>query len=101
MICQLNNPSTKLDIDIDQLIITVRSVVPELWEHMSTLTESIEKNRGQSAVVNEESLSGRIKYICRTYLMSMVLFLTIDFNSPFLVVLAVNVESCGGSTEII
>ena len=60
------------------------------------------ERKGKKATVNEDSLHGRIKYLRRAYLLSVLLFTT---NSeccyPFYVQLADAVETMGGSSELI
>ena len=79
-----------------------RVVSPELWEHICSLTQSVNEQKGGNTAVSEDSLHGRIKYLRRAYLLSMILFTT---NSeccyPFHVQLADAVETPGGSSELV
>lgn len=61
-------------LDVDQFISDVHFVAPELWEHVCTLTQSVNECKGCSAAVDEASFSGRIKRLCRAYLLSLMLF---------------------------
>ena len=99
---QSNDQSMKLAFDVDQFVTTVRSVAPELWEHVCKLTQSVNEHRGRTASVKESSFAGRIKRLRRVYLVSLILFMTnSECNFPFHVVLSDTIESCGGSTELI
>ena len=79
-----------------------RVVSPELWEHICSLTQSVNEQKGGNTAVSEDSLHGRIKYLRRAYLLSVILFTT---NSeccyPFHVQLADAVETPGGSSELV
>ena len=58
--------------------------------------------KGRSAAVKENSFAGRIKHLCRAYLVSLILFITnSECNFPFHAILSDVIESCGGSTELI
>lgn len=96
-----SDPLMKLAIDVEGFVDTVRSLAPELWDHVTKLTQSVNERRGRSASVSEASFSGRIKHLRRAYLVSLILFITnSECNHPFHVVLSDIVESCGGSTEL-
>ena len=88
-------------LDVDKFIQHVRTISPELWDHISLLTQSVKERKGRKAAVNEDSLHGWIKYLRRAYLLSVLLFTT---NSeccyPFHVQLADAVETMGGSSEL-
>ncbi len=89
-------------LDVNCFIQHVCSVSPELWEHVCTLTHGVNERKGRKAAVKEDSLHGRIRYLRRAYLLSVILFTT---NSeccyPFHVQLADAVETLGGSSELI
>ena len=91
----------KLAFDVDQFVDTVCSIAPELWEHVCKLTQSVNECKGRSAAVKESTFTGRIKHLCRAYLVSLILFITnSECNSSFHAVLSDVIESCGGSTEL-
>ena len=94
--------SLKLAFDVDQFVATVRSLAPELWEHVCKLTQSVNECKGRSASVKDNTFTGRIKLLRRAYLVSLIVFITSnECNSPFHAVLSDVIESCGGSTELI
>lgn len=78
MLSNYNNcdRSAKLLLDVDHFINDVWSVAPELWQHVCALTQSVNECKGRSAAVCESSFAGRIKRLCRAYLVSLVLFIT-------------------------
>ena len=45
--------SMKLAFDVDKFVATVRSIAPELWEHVCKLTQSVNERKGRSASVND------------------------------------------------
>ena len=95
---QCSDHCMKLAFDVDKFVSTVRSLAPELWDHVIKLTQSVNERRGRSASISETSFSGRIKHLRRAYLVSLILFITnSECNFPFHVVLSDIVESCGGS----
>jgi hypothetical protein len=97
---QSSDQSVKLAFDVDQFVDTVKSIAPDLWEHVCELTQSINEHKGRSASVKEDSFAGRIKYLRRAYLVSLIIFISnSECNSPFHAVLSDTIESCGGSTE--
>jgi len=61
-------------LDVDRFIQHVPVVSPELWEHICSLTQSVNEQKGRKAAVSEDSLHGRIKYLRRAYLLSVILF---------------------------
>ena len=80
----------------------MRSIGPELWERVHKLTQSVNEHKGRSSSVKDSTFAGRIKHLCRAYLVALVLFITnSECNSPFHAVLSDTIESCGGSTELI
>ena len=92
----------KVAFDVDQFVDTVKAIAPDLWEHVCELTQSVNERKGRSASVKEDSFVGRIKRLRRTYLVSLIIFITnSECNSPFHAVLSDVIESCGGSTELI
>ena len=94
--------SMKLAFDVEKFVATVRSIAPELWEHVCKLTQSVNERKGRSASVNDSTFSGRIKQLHQAYLVSLIIFITnSECNSPFHAVLSDVIESCGGSTELI
>ena len=83
------------------LTLLIKSIGPELWEHVCELTQSINECKGRSASVNEDSFAGHIKHLRRAYLVSLIIFITdSECNSPFHALLSDVIESCGGSTEL-
>ncbi len=88
--------SMKLAFDVDKFVVTIRSIAPELWEHVCKLTQSINECKGRSASVNDSTFSGRIKHLRQAYLVSLIVFITnSECNSPFHAVLSDVIESCG------
>jgi hypothetical protein len=99
---QSSDQSMKLAFDVDQFVDSVKSIAPDVWEHVCELTHSVNERKGHNASVKEDSLTGRIKYLRRAYLVSLMIFITnSECNSPFHAVLSDVIESCGGSTELI
>ena len=95
-----SNQSMKLAFDVDQFVTTIRSVAPELWEHICKITESVNERKGRSASVNDSTFAGHIKRPRRAYLVSLILFVTnSECNSPFHALLSDVIESCWGSTN--
>ena len=91
--------SVKLAFDVDKFVTMVQSIAPELWEHVCKLTQSVNERKGRCASVKETSFAGHIKHLRRTYLVSLILFITSsECNFPFHVVLSDMIE---GSTELI
>ena len=89
-------------VDVDKFLEHICSVSPHLWEHICSLTRTINERKGRKAAVSEDSFSGRIKRVCRAYLLSVILFATNpECSYPFHIPLADAVESCGGSSELI
>lgn len=87
-------------MDLDAYINEVCSVAPELWDLEYNLTMSINERKGRKAAKSEDTFAGRIKHLCRAYIVSALLFVTnSECYSPFHVALADAVESNGGSTE--
>ena len=87
-----HDPDVLMDVAVDKFINTVCSVAPELWQHICTLTQSVNEQKGHTAATAERSFAGRIKRVRRAYS---------GFFHPFHVLLADTIESCGGSTELI
>ena len=81
-----------MDVAVDKFINTVCSVAPELWQHICTLTQSVNEQKGRTAATAERSFAGCIKRVRRA---------NSEFFHPFHVLLADTIESCGGSTELI
>ena len=96
------DPDVLMDVDVDKFINTASSAAPELWQHICTLTQSVNERKGRTAATAEHSFAGRIKKVRRAYLLSVILFVTnSECFHPFHVLLADTIESCGGSTELI
>ena len=53
----------KLAFDVDKFVASVRSIAPELWEHVCRLTQSINERKGRRASVKDSTLAGRIKHL--------------------------------------
>ena len=91
----------KVAFDVDRFVANVHSIAPEFWEHVCKLTQSVNERKGRSASVNDSTFAGHIKHLCRAYLVSLIIFITnSECNSPFHSVFS-DVESRGGSTELI
>ena len=52
----------------------VQSIAPELWEQVCKLTQFVNERKGRSAAVKDTSFAGRIKHLCRAYLVSLIWF---------------------------
>ena len=86
----------KLAFDVDQFVEMVQSIAPDLWEHVCKLTQSVNERKGRSASVKESTFAGRIKRLCRAYLVSLIIFITNnECNFPFHAVLSDIIESWG------
>ena len=95
-------PHSVMMLDIDAYINKICSLAPELWEHICTLTQSINERKGRRAAVNDSSYAGRLKRVRRAYLLSVLQFVTnSECSHPFHLPLADAIESSGGSTELI
>ena len=89
-------------LDLDQFIATVHKLAPELWDHVCTVTQSINERKGRRAASAEYTLFAKLKRVRRAYLLAVALFVTNDeCSTPFHLLLADTVECCGGSTELI
>ena len=98
---ETRDQSMKLAFDVDKFVATVRSVAPDLWELVCEITQSVNERKGRSASVNKDSFASRIKHLRRTYIVSLIIFITnSECNSPFHTVLSDIIESCRGSTEL-
>lgn len=47
--------SIKLTFDVDKFVDMVRSVAPELWEHVCKITQYINERKGRSASVKDST----------------------------------------------
>ena len=89
-------------LDVDRFVQKVCVVSPELWEDVHLLTQSVNERMGKKTAVSEDSLHGRIKYLRRAYLLSVISFITNpECCYPFHIQLADAVETMGGSSELI
>ena len=80
----------------------VCTITPELWEFVCKLTMSKNERKGRKAAIAQDTFSGKIKLLRRSYLLSVIMFLTnSECYSPFHVLLADAIECNGGSTELI
>ena len=57
-----NDQSMKLAFNVDQFVDTVKSVAPELWEHVCKITQSVNELKGHSASVTNNTFAGCIKH---------------------------------------
>ena len=98
---QSDDQSMKLAFDVEKYVDTLKSIAPEMWEHVCNLTMSVNKRKGRSASVKESALTGSIKTLRRAYLVSLILFVTnSECNSPFHIVLSDVIEACGGFNRV-
>ena len=78
------------------------TITPELWEFVTKLTMSKNERKGRKAAIAQDTFAGKIKHLRRSYLLSVIMFLTnSECYSPFHVLLADAIECNGGSTELI
>ena len=70
-----SDQSMKLTFDVDKFVTTVRSIAPELWEHVCKLTQSINERKGRSTSVKDSTFTSHIKHLRRTYLVSLIIFI--------------------------
>ena len=64
--------SMKLAFDVEKSVATVRSIAPELWEHVCKLTQSVNERKGRSAVRSTLSLSSSSSPIVSVTPLSML-----------------------------
>ena len=80
----------------------VCTITLELWEFVRKLTMSKNERKGRKAAITQDRFAGIIKRLRRSYLLSVIMFLTnSECYSPFHVLLADAIECNGGSTELI
>ena len=73
---QSDDQSMKLAFDVEKYVDTLKSIAPEMWEHVCNLTMSVNERKGRSASVKGSALTGSIKTLRRAYLVSLILFVT-------------------------
>ncbi len=94
--------SRALILDVNSFIDEVRTIAPELWDHVTVLTQSVNERKGRKAATSCDTHASHLKRVRRAYLLSLILFITnSECNFPFHVLLADAVEASGGSTELI
>ena len=72
----------KFAFDVDQFVDTIRSIAPELWDHVCTFIQSLNECKGCCVSTKDSTFAGRIKYLRRAYLVP--LRQTVNATHPFI-----------------
>ena len=67
-----HDPAVLTDLDVDKFINTTCSIAPDLWEHIFTLTQTVNERKGHTASISQDRFAGCIKRLYRAYLLSVI-----------------------------